>query len=138
MEYIVKNRNPQRLFEIFEEICAIPHGSGNEAAIAAYIENAAKKRGLFCIRDEANNVFVRVDATEGRENEDAILLQGHTDMVCEKNSDTEHDFETAMAIGVECFLVEGGHQPRKTLEATGARIFANAQAACFEITQKEL
>lgn len=52
--------------------------------------------------------------------------------------DTEHDFETARAIGVECFLVEGGHQPRKTLEATGARIFANAKAACFEITKKEL
>ena len=51
--------------------------------------------------------------------------------------DTEHDFETAKAIGVECYLIEGGHQPRKTLEATGARIFANVKDACIEITKKE-
>ena len=93
MEYIIKNRKPNRLFEIFEEICKIPHGSGNEEQIAAYIEGVAKKNGHFCIRDSVNNVFVRVEGTSGRENESAILLQGHTDMVCEKNSDTVHDFE---------------------------------------------
>ena len=93
MEYIIKNRQPQRLFEIFEEICSMPHGSGNEEQIAKYIEATAKKNGCFCLRDEANNVFVRVEGSCGRENEDAVLLQGHTDMVCEKNSNTVHDFE---------------------------------------------
>ena len=93
MEYIIKGREPKRLFEIFEEICAIPHGSGNEAKISEYVETTAKKNGHFCIRDLENNVFVRVNGSHGRENEDAILLQGHTDMVCEKNSDTIHDFE---------------------------------------------
>ena len=53
----------------------------------------AERNGHFCLRDEANNVFVRVGGSIGRENEAAILLQGHTDMVCEKNSDTVHDFE---------------------------------------------
>ena len=52
--------------------------------------------------------------------------------------DTEHDFETAKAMDVECFLIEGGHQPRKTLEATEAKIFANVKDACVEITKKEL
>ena len=93
MEYVIKNKKPEKLFQIFEEISAIPRGSGNEKGIADYIENFAKSRGLFCVRDEADNVFARIEATNGRENEGAILLQGHTDMVCEKNSDTEHDFE---------------------------------------------
>jgi len=93
MKYIIENREPKRLFELFEEICAIPHGSGNEEKIARFIEEFSKERGHFCVRDDANNVFVRVAGSAGRESEDAILLQGHTDMVCEKNSDTVHDFE---------------------------------------------
>ena len=93
MEYIIKNKTPEKLFNYFEEISAIPRGSGNEKAIACYLESFAKERGLFYIRDEADNVFVRIEASAGREGEDAILLQGHTDMVCEKNSGTEHDFE---------------------------------------------
>ena len=93
MEYIINNKKPEKLFHIFEEISAIPRGSGNEKGIADYIENFAKSRGLFCVRDEADNVFARIEAISGRENEAAILLQGHTDMVCEKNSDTVHDFE---------------------------------------------
>ena len=92
MEYIVKGYEPKAVFEIFEDICAIPHGSGNEKAVADYIEEYANKRGLFVLRDETGNVFVRKNATEGYENAPAILLQGHMDMVCEKNSDSDHDF----------------------------------------------
>lgn len=92
MEYIIKGREPKRLFEFFEDICAIPHGSGNEEAVAKMIEKFALEKGHFCIRDGANNVFVRMVGSAGRENEPALLLQGHTDMVCEKNSDTVHDF----------------------------------------------
>ncbi len=93
MEYIINNKEPKKLFEIFEDISAIPRGSGNEKEIADYIEKFAKERNLWYIRDEADNLLVRIEGSEGRENENAILLQGHTDMVCEKNSDTEHDFE---------------------------------------------
>ena len=92
MERIIKNYSPDSLFRNFEEISAIPRGSGNEEQIAAYIEKKAKSLGHFCIRDSANNVFVRIAATKGREKEKAVLLQGHVDMVCEKNSDTVHDF----------------------------------------------
>lgn len=89
---IIKGYSPEKLFYLFEEITKIPRGSGNEEAIAKWIENFAKERGLFCIRDSVNNVFVRKEATKGYENEPAVLLQGHTDMVCEKNSDVDFDF----------------------------------------------
>lgn len=92
MNYVVNGYEPKAVFEIFEDICAIPHGSGNEKGVADYIEAYAKKRGLFILRDETGNVFVRKDATEGYEDTPAILLQGHMDMVCEKNSDSDHDF----------------------------------------------
>ena len=80
------------MFELFEEICKIPHGSDNEAQIAEYIADFAKERGLWVYKDEANNVLVRKSATKGRENEPMILLQGHTDMVCEKDGNVNHDF----------------------------------------------
>lgn len=93
MNYIVNGYEPKRVFEIFEEISAIPRGSGNEKGVADYIEAFATRLGLFILRDETGNVFVRKSATEGYENVEPLLLQGHMDMVCEKNADVEHDFE---------------------------------------------
>ncbi len=93
MEYIIKGRKPEKLFHFFEDISAIPRGSGNEKGIADCLVKFAADRSLFCHRDSENNVFIRIPATNGRENEPAVMLQGHTDMVCEKNSDTVHDFE---------------------------------------------
>ena len=92
MEYIIRNRYPEAIFKSFEDICAIPHGSGNEKGIADYIEAFAKERGLECYRDALHNVFVKKPATVGRENDPAILFQAHTDMVCEQNDGTNHDF----------------------------------------------
>jgi len=93
MNYVVKDYEPSRVFEIFEDICAIPHGSGNEVGVAEYIAAFAQKNGIFCLRDEVGNVFLRKDATAGYENVPALMLQGHMDMVCEKNTDSSHDFE---------------------------------------------
>ena len=67
MERIIKNYSPDSLFGNFEEISAIPRGSGNEAQIAAYIEEKARALGHFCVRDGANNVFVRIAATKGKD-----------------------------------------------------------------------
>ena len=92
MNYVIKGREPKRALEIFEELCAIPHGSGNEKGIADYIEKFANERGLFVLRDATGNVFLRKNATVGYENTAPIMLQGHMDMVCEKNSDSTHDF----------------------------------------------
>ena len=101
-QIITNGYNPAKVLAYFEEICKIPHGSGNEQKIAEYIENFAKERGLFCIRDASNNVFIRKEATESHKNCDAYLLQGHTDMVCAKLTTSNHDFENdALDIYVE-------------------------------------
>lgn len=93
-EYVIKGYEPARLFEFFEEISRIPRGSGNEKGIADYLVRFAEERGIEYYRDALHNVLYRIPATEGREDEPSVLLQGHTDMVCEKNGDTVHDFMT--------------------------------------------
>ena len=94
MEYVTKGYNPQRVLEYFEEICAIPHGSGNEGQIADYLCTFASSHRLWHIRDEYNNVFIKKQASKGYEEKAPVMLQGHMDMVCEKNADTQHDFLT--------------------------------------------
>ena len=92
MEYIIQGRKPERFFRYFEEISAIPRESYHEEKIADYLVNFAKERNLEWYRDDTNNVFIKAPATAGMENKAPVLLQGHTDMVCEKNSGVEHDF----------------------------------------------
>lgn len=92
MANVLSGLTPSRFFKYFEEISAIPRMSLHEEKIADHIENFARERSLFCVRDNTNNVFVRLPASSGRENDPAILMQGHTDMVCECNAGTEHDF----------------------------------------------
>lgn len=92
--YILSEVEPKSLLRYFEEISAIPRGSGNEKGIADYLEGFAKNHGLYCMRDRYNNIFIKKPATNGKEDSPAILLQGHVDMVCEKSSDSAHDFLT--------------------------------------------
>ena len=89
---ICKNFAYPELLRYFEEISAIPRPSYHEQAIADYLVAFAKARGLECYRDEFNNVLINMEATEGKEGVTPLLLQGHTDMVCEKNTGVEHDF----------------------------------------------
>ena len=92
MNYLINDREPASVFHFFEEISAIPRPSYHEEKIADYLVNFAKERGLECHRDAAHNVLIKAPATKGLESRPALLLQGHTDMVCEKNADVEHDF----------------------------------------------
>ena len=92
MEYVIKDRAPARVFRFFEELCAIPHPSFHEERVADYLEEFARARGLECYRDDLHNVLIKKPATRGQEMRAPILFQGHTDMVCEKNGDVEHDF----------------------------------------------
>ena len=89
---ILENLKPEKVFYYFEEISNIPRGSGNEKAISDYIVNFAKERGLFIYQDDAWNVLIRKKGTKGYENSETVILQGHIDMVCEKNNDVVHDF----------------------------------------------
>lgn len=80
------------IFKYFSEISSIPRGSGNEGEISEYLVSFAKTMGLQYNKDEANNVIIIKEATPGYENQPAIILQGHMDMVCEKLKDGTHDF----------------------------------------------
>lgn len=83
-----------KVFYYFETICDIPHGSFHEKALSDYIVSFAKERGLYCRQDERNNVLIKKPGTAGYEASPALIIQGHIDMVCDKNVDTEHDFLT--------------------------------------------
>ena len=85
---------PARVFDFFEEICGIPHGSRNEKFISDYLVSFAKKRGLKYIQDEANNVIIFQDGTCGYEDHEPVILQGHMDMVCEKDASCPIDMAT--------------------------------------------
>ncbi len=93
MNYVIHGREPEDALHYFEDICAIPHGSGNEQAISNYLYHFFETQGLTVKKDEMGNLYARKEGSPGYEHLPAILLQGHMDMVCEKNSDTIHDFE---------------------------------------------
>lgn len=90
---VLENLEPNKVFYYFEEICQIPHGSGNLDRISSYLEKFARDRGLFCIRDKANNVIIVKEATAGYEETEPIILQGHMDMVAVKKNDCDIDLE---------------------------------------------
>ena len=92
MEYVIKGYKPECLFRYFEEISQIPRGSGNEKGIADYLVAFAAREGLRCVRDEYHNVAIFRPASPGCEDKEPLMLQAHTDMVCEKNASVDHDF----------------------------------------------
>ena len=77
----LRGLQPEGFFKWFEEICRIPHVMRHEEQLSLFLEQFAKDRALDCVRDEMGNIFMRLPATEGYENEPPILLQGHMDMV---------------------------------------------------------
>lgn len=87
------NLKPENVFYYFEQLAAIPHGSRNTKQISDYLVSFAKELGLEYYQDEANNVVMIQEATPGYENADPIIIQGHMDMVCEKESGCDIDFE---------------------------------------------
>lgn len=91
---ILSNLEPTSVFQYFEEICGIPHGSSNTKAISDYCVNFAKKNNLRYIQDDTNNVIIFKDGTAGYEHSAPVMLQGHLDMVCEKDADCDIDFAT--------------------------------------------
>lgn len=83
---------PQPLWKLFDALTKIPRPSKHEERISEYLELFGKEHGLETYRDAVGNVLIRKPATPGMEDRRSIILQSHMDMVCEKNSDTEHDF----------------------------------------------
>ncbi len=89
-----KDLKPEVIFRYFEEVCSIPRPSKKEGKIRAYLLDFAKKNSLEVKTDEAGNVLIRKPATPGMEGLKTVVLQGHMDMVCEKNKGVQHNFET--------------------------------------------
>ena len=92
MDYILAHCEPKTVFRYFEEISRIPRGSGNEKAVSDYIAAFARGLGLPVVQDTAYNLVIRKPGTSGYENAPTVIIQGHMDMVCEKNKGTQHDF----------------------------------------------
>ncbi len=92
MSNAIEGLKPSQVWKYFAEISKIPRCSKHEGAIVKYILETARKLGLEAKADKSGNVVVRKPASAGREMVGSVVLQGHLDMVCEKNKDTVHDF----------------------------------------------
>ena len=90
---MLEQLQPQRVFYYFEKLCGIPHGSGNTKQISDFCVDFAKEHNLEYYQDADNNVIIIKEATAGYENADAVIIQGHLDMVCEKTADCKKDME---------------------------------------------
>lgn len=102
MKRVLEGIAPVRVFEIFEDLTKIPHGSGNVKEISDYCVKFAKNLGLSVRQDEYKNVVIVKEASEGYESAKTVMLQGHLDMVCEKNQDNPINMETEpLKIGVD-------------------------------------
>lgn len=105
----------------FEEISRIPRASFKEEKCADYVEAFAKERGLRYLRDEMHNIIIYKPAAPGYEEHGSVILQGHMDMVCEKNNDCVHDFDSEP---LELYIEDG------YLKARGTTLGADNAVAC--------
>jgi len=94
MSQKIRNLEPKPLWNNFADLNAVPRPSKKEDRVIDFIKNFGNKLGLETFEDEIRNVIIRKPATPGMENRKPIVLQGHLDMVCQKNNDTDFDFDT--------------------------------------------
>ena len=108
---VLENLEPQKVFQFFEEMSAIPRGTFDMKRISDYCVAFAKERNLEVIQDEVNNVIIKKPGTAGFEDSEPVILQGHLDMVCEKTADSDHDFKTD---GLELYVEDGYLKAKNT------------------------
>ncbi|WP_414698532.1 beta-Ala-His dipeptidase [Peptacetobacter sp. AB845] len=94
IEYLKSENMEYKTYECFKMISDIPRNSGKEKAVSDFIKKFAEDRGYKTYQDEFHNVIVYVPASEGMEDRDSVMIQGHTDMVCVKESGNVHNFDT--------------------------------------------
>ena len=90
---VLDQLEPNKVFQYFERLCAIPHGSRNTKAVSDWCVAFARERGLEHYQDDFHNVIIIQEATSGYETAEPVILQGHLDMVCEKESGCPKDME---------------------------------------------
>ncbi len=125
----LKTLEPKEIWKYFSEILAIPRPSKKEDKIIAYLLEFGKTHNLETITDKAGNVLIRKPATKGMENRGSVVLQSHIDMVCEKNSDTQHDFN---ADPIKAYVENGWVKARGTTLGADDGIGIAAQLAVLE------
>ena len=101
---ILEGLEPASVFQYFEEICGIPHGSGNIRQISDYLVDFAKSHGLSYVQEPCGNVIMHAPATPGYEDVPGVILQGHMDMVAVKDADCAKNMETE---GLDLFIENG-------------------------------
>jgi len=89
----IQKLQPKSVWDVFARMSEIPRGSGNETAVMTMFKGWADQRNLAWKQDAVGNLLITIPASKGMEKAKPVLVQGHVDMVCEKNSDTKHDFE---------------------------------------------
>lgn len=106
----VLQMEPKEVFGYFEEICGIPHGSSHTERISNYLVDFAKEHGLKYIQEECGNVIIYKGASKGYENAPTVILQGHMDMVCEKEEEADIDFrKDGLTLQVEGDYISAKH-----------------------------
>ena len=107
---VLSQLEPAGVFRFFEEICSIPHGSGNVERISDYLKKFAKDRGLFCIQDELRNIIIKKNGSAGYEDKEPVIIQGHMDMVAVKKPDSDTDMKKdglRLAVDGDFLFAEG-------------------------------
>jgi len=97
----IRQLNPQEIWNKFADLNAVPRPSKKEERVIAFMKSFGENLGLETIEDEVGNVIIKKPATEGMENKKTVVLQSHLDMVHQKNSDTNFDFDTQ---GIEMYI----------------------------------
>lgn len=128
---VLNNLTPQPLWNYFEDICQVPRPSKKEEKIIRFLLDFAKKNGLDAKRDEIGNILIKKPATKGRENDQTVVLQSHVDMVCEKNSETIHNFDTD---AIKPFIDDGWVRAEGTTLGSDDGIGMAAQMAILTAT----
>ena len=107
---VLEHLEPRSVFRFFEELCAIPHGSRNTKAVSDWCAAFARERGLEYCQDTSNNIIIIKEAAPGYEDAEPVILQGHLDMVCEKEADCGKDMDREgldLAVEGDCVFARG-------------------------------
>lgn len=128
---VLNNLTPQPLWNYFEDLCQVPRPSKKEEKIIRFLLDFAKKNGLDAKRDEIGNILIRKPASKGREKDQIVILQSHVDMVCEKNSETIHNFDTD---AIKPFIDDGWVRAEGTTLGSDDGIGMAAQMAILTAT----
>ncbi|MDO4487688.1 MAG: beta-Ala-His dipeptidase [Eubacteriales bacterium] len=130
---MLENLKPSKVWENFELLCSVPHGSGNTKAISDLLVKFANDNGIEVYQDELGNVIMTVPATPGHENAEPVFMQAHMDMVCVKDDDLERDMATE-----PIHLVVDGNFVKADRTSLGADDCIGCAIAMAVLTEKEL